>query len=278
MRNSPSQTVYLLSGGVGASGEQLLNTALAQFPDQEVRLIVIPHIRYENQIDEVLEEAQRRGALVAHTMVNRELHEYLTRRVEEAGVKSIDLMGGVLNLLEKELGIQPIGEPGRYRQLKRDYFERVAAMEYAMAHDDGRDPAGWASADIVLVGISRVGKTPLSLYLSVLGWKTANYPLVLGIDPPQELLDLDPKRILGLTIEPGLLILLRRERQQRIGAIGEGIYTDPESVYEEVDFARSFFKKQGCSVIDVTDKPLESTADEIIHLISSRFQAKSRRG
>jgi len=270
-------TVYIVSGGVGSSGEQLVSTALAQFPEREVRLIVVPHVRSEGQIDEIVEEANRSKAILAHTMVNRELRGYLAQRLEEAGVIAIDLMGGLLEQTEKALGQPAAGHPGLYRQLKRDYFERVAAMEYAMVHDDGRHPEGWASADLLLVGVSRVGKTPLSLYLSVLGWKTANYPLVPEIDPPQELFRVDPLRVIGLTIEPGLLIALRRERQQRIGAIGEGCYTDPESVNEEVTFARKFFKKKGFTVIDVTDKPLESTADEVIHLISSRFQAKSRR-
>jgi hypothetical protein len=152
----------------------------------------------------------------------------------------------------------------------------VAAIEYSMAHDDGKDPEGWEQADLLLMGVSRVGKTPLSLYLSVLGWKAANYPLVLGIDPPQALQGIDHGRVIGLTIEPGQLVAFRLERQRRMGTGGAGSYSDPQSVLEEVEFAKKFYRWQGFTVIDVTDKPIESTADEVIRLISGRFETHAR--
>ncbi len=147
-----------------------------------------------------------------------------------------------------------------------------------MAHDDGRNPSGWEQADLLLIGVSRVGKTPLSLYLSVQGWKAANYPLVPGLDPPESLDRVDPQRVVGLTIEPGQLLALREERQRRIGVIGVGSYTDPHSVYAEIELARAFYKRRGFSILDVTDKPIETTADEITRLIAARFPHKSRLG
>jgi hypothetical protein len=275
---SARHTIYLISGGVGTSGEQLVRTVLAQFPDPEVVLIVVPHIRHAQQLEQVVANAQEKGATLVHTLVDGELRQSLAELCEQRGVFSIDLMGRLFDRLAERLGEQPLGQPGLYRQLHKDYYERVAAIDYTLAHDDGQDPQTWSQADMLLVGVSRVGKTPLSVYLSVLGWKAANYPLVPGIDPPEALSKLDPRRVIGLVIEPGQLISLRRERQRRIGAFGPGAYTDPESVFEEVEFANRFFKRHGFSTLDVTDKPLETTADEVIRLITGRFESSDRHG
>jgi regulator of PEP synthase PpsR (kinase-PPPase family) len=273
-----SHTFYLVSGGTGASGEQLTRTVLAQFPEGNIYLVVVPHVRYEEQIDGVVRVAKNEGATLLHTMVDPGLRRYLGDLCNSEGVPAIDLMGDLLDRLEYLLGRPPLGQPGLYRQLHQDYFERVAAMEYTMAHDDGRDPAGWTKAGILLVGISRVGKTPLSLYLSVLGWKVANYPLVPGMELPPELGQVDPRRVFGLTIEPGQLVHLRQERQLRLGVAGYSAYTDPEQVYAEVEFGRRLYRGHSFTVIDVTDKPLESTADEVLRLVTARFDTKARRG
>ena len=182
-------------------------------------------------------------------------------------------MSRLAELLEQE----PAGHPGLYRQLHQDYFERVASIDFAMAHDDGRNPEGWPLADIVLVGPSRVGKTPLSMYLSVLGWKVANVPLVTGLNPPAELFQLDALRVIGLSIEPGQLVGHRQQRQRHLGAPGPTAYTDPVTIYEEMEAARQMFKQGGFSTIDVTDKPIEASADEIIALITRRFGAEAHR-
>lgn len=170
--------------------------------------------------------------------------------------------------LSAALEREPLDQPGVYRQLRRDYFDRVAAIEYTMAHDDGKDPAGWPSAEVVLTGVSRTGKTPLSIYLSVLGWKVANAPIVAGMPPPPDLFKLDPRRVVGLTVEPGQLLLHRQQRQRRLGAPGASTYVEPESVYEEVQAARKVMRQAGFAIIDVTDKPIETSADEVIRLIT----------
>jgi regulator of PEP synthase PpsR (kinase-PPPase family) len=177
-------------------------------------------------------------------------------------------MGELIDWAQQVLGQEPLGIPGIYRQLHKDYFERVAAIEYSMAHDDGKHPEGWLQADILLAGVSRTGKTPLSLYLSVLGWKVANLPLVSGISTPRELSQLDRRKVIGLTIEPGQLLLHRQERQKTLGAPGSSQYVDPLKVYEEIREAEAVFRRSGFAVIDVTDKPIESNADEIIRLIT----------
>lgn len=271
-------TIFVVSGGTGTSGEQLVRTVMAQFQGGDIRLIVIPHVHYEQQLDSIIESALEMDATLVHTMVDERLRKYLSGLCEAYGIFSVDLMGTLFERLEERLGIKPLGQPGLYRKLNLDYFERVAAIEYAMAHDDGKQAETWHQADILLVGVSRVGKTPLSLLLSVMGWKTANYPYIPEIEPPEALFKLDPGRVIGLTIEPGQLVLLRQERQRRLGVSGTGGYSDPRNVFNEVETARQFFKRYGFTTLDVTDRPLESTADEVIRLITSRYTTKNREG
>lgn len=269
-------TIFVVSGGMGSSGEQLVRTIMAQFPAAELELIVVPHVLFESQLEEVVARAAACSATLVHTMVDPVLRERLTGLCQQNGVFVLDFMGELIERLEGVTVHTAAGQPGLYRKLNKDYFERVAAIEYAIAHDDGMHAETWHLADILITGVSRVGKTPLSLLLSVLGWKTANYPIVAEIKPPDKLLKIDPRRVVGLTIEPGQLILLRQERQRRIGAVGTGSYTAPEAVFQEVELARELCRQYGFSVLDVTDKPLETTADEVIRLITSRFKARSR--
>jgi regulator of PEP synthase PpsR (kinase-PPPase family) len=259
--------IYIVSGGVGASGEQLVQTALAQFPDHRVLVIVVGNVRQVEQIESVVARAKDSGGTIVHTLVDASLRSHLVGRAQAAGVQTIDLMGPLLRRMAEVLGREPLGHPGLYRQLHRDYFDRVAAIEFTMAHDDGKKSEGWRSAEIVLVGVSRTGKTPLSLYLSVLGWKVANAPLIPNLPPLPELFQLDPRRVVGLTIEAGQLLLHRQQRQMRLGAPGPSAYVDPNGIYEEIQNAKRVFRRGGFSVIDVTDKPIETCADEVIRLI-----------
>jgi regulator of PEP synthase PpsR (kinase-PPPase family) len=270
--------IYIVSGGVGASGEQLVYTVLAQFPGSRVPVITVSYVRQPQQIEDVVARAHATCGTIVHTLVDGRLRGYLVQLAQERGVVAIDLMGALMSRLAELLEQEPAGHPGLYRQLHQDYFERVASIDFAMAHDDGRNPNGWPLADVVLVGPSRVGKTPLSMYLSVLGWKVANVPLVMGLAPPPELFQLDPRRVVGLNIEPGQLLGHRQQRQRHLGAPGPTAYTDPATIYEEIEAARQVFKRGGFSTIDVTDKPIEASADEIIALITRRFGTEAHRG
>lgn len=273
----PPHTLLIASGGTGASAELLVHTALAQFPEERVRVVTVPNLRYTEQIDELIAHAGKTHATIVHTLVDANLRAYLTQQAQQQGITAIDLMGALLTHLAEKLGRQPLGQPGLYRLLRKSYFDRVAAIEYAMAHDDGKDPANWHQADIVLSGVSRSGKTPLSLYLSVLGWKVANVPIVPGLDLPDAFFKLDRQRVIGLTIEAGQLALLRQQRQRHLGVSELSEYTSPQKVFEEVEYAMDFFKRQGISTVDVTDKPIESSAEEIIRIITRRFGGERSR-
>lgn len=269
---SPSP-IYIVSGGAGASGEQLVHTVLAQFPESPVPVKTVAHIRQIEQIEEVVEKASVTGGTIVHTLVDARLRKALIRLSKKRNVAAIDLMGPLISRLSDLLGKEPLGHPGLYRQLHKAYFDRVAAIEFTVAHDDGKNPEDLPLAEIVLIGISRTGKTPLSMYLSMLGWKTANVPLVMGLSPPSELFQLDRRRVIGLVVEPGQILAHRLHRQRRLDRLGKiesSFYVNPKAVYEEAEAARQIFKQGGFTVIDATDKPIETSADQIVELMTQR--------
>lgn len=209
--------IYIVSGGVGASGEQVVQTVLAQFPDCSVQVVTAGNVRQISQIEEVIAQAKACDGTIVHTLVDPHLRHALVERARTQGVAAIDLMGDLLSHLALVLGREPLRQPGLYRQSHRAYFERVAAIEFTLGHDDGKNAPGWAHADLTLVGVSRTGKTPLSVYLSVLGWKVANVPLIPEVPTPPELFSLDRRRVVGLTIDPDQLLMAARAASPTYG-------------------------------------------------------------
>jgi regulator of PEP synthase PpsR (kinase-PPPase family) len=259
--NTPA--IFVVSGGSGASADQLVQTALAQFPDNQMKVRIFSNIRETEQVNDILSQAKMEDAVIVHTMVDFKVFDYLTTRADHMGIFHIDEMQSLLQKLSLMLNKEPEGHPGLYRKLHKKYYDRIAAIEFTMAHDDGKDPAGWKEAEIVITGVSRVGKTPLSMYISVLGWKVANVPLVYGIDPNPLLFEVDRRRLVGLTIHPGQLVIHRQHRQRRLGALVSK-YADPSKVLEELEFFNELLRKKSVILIDVTDKPIETSADEIL--------------
>jgi len=260
--------IYIISGGVGASGEQIARTALAQFQDVHVPVVVAPLVRNIKDLRAVLEEATAAGGMIIHTLVDTDLRDELTAAAKAHGVVEIDVLGPVLESLSRLLGRQPVGTPGLYRKLREDYFRRVEAIEFAVGHDDGRKTSELKAADIVLIGVSRAGKTPLSMYLAMRGYKTANVPLVHGIEPPIELYEIDRRRVVGLTLEAERLVAYRRQRQPHLGASASPVYSDPKEILSDLEFARRVFRRGRFGVVDVTSKPIEESANEVVALIA----------
>jgi regulator of PEP synthase PpsR (kinase-PPPase family) len=232
---------------------------------------IVPHVRQVEQIEDVLREAGSTNGTIVHTLVDDHLRAVLVERARQQGIVAIDLMGPLLSRLTGVLRQEPITHPGLYRQLHQAYFDRVAAIEYSMTHDDGRRAEDWPQAEIVLAGVSRIGKTPLSMYLAVLGWKVANVPLVPGLPTPPGLYQLERRRVIGLTMEAGQLLFHRRQRRQRLHAPGLENYVDPAKISQELESAEQAFRRGGFSVIDVTDKPIEASAEQVIDLITRRL-------
>jgi regulator of PEP synthase PpsR (kinase-PPPase family) len=274
---SKTPSIYVVSGGTGASGEQLVHTVLVQFPDSQVLVITVNHVLQIGQIEETVQEAAARGGIIVHTLVDADLRQALTDLAQEHSVAEVDLMGPLMFRLSETLEQEPIAHPGLYRHLHQAYYDRVSAIEFSMSHDDGQRPGGWPQADVVLVGPSRVGKTPLSMYLAVLGWRVANVPLIPDVDLPPGLSQLDRQRAIGLTMEPGQLLFYRQQRQRRLGTRPLGAYADPSKIHEEIEYARAICRRSGFTVIDVTDKPIEASADEVADLITRRFGSRAHR-
>jgi regulator of PEP synthase PpsR (kinase-PPPase family) len=268
--SSSSPQVFIVSGGVGSSAEQLVDTVLAQFPDANVKVTIFGNVRQREQVLDALRQAQQIGALVVHTLMESPLRQLLLDEARRMDVQTVDLTSPLIGWLSQALGQPPLGRPGLYRQLHRQHFERVEAINYTLAHDDGKNPEGWPLADLMLVGVSRVGKTPLSIYLAVLGWKVANYPLVPRLPVPKLLFDLEPGRVFGLTIDVGQLITYRMQRQARLGVTGASDYVDPEEIEDELREAKKIFRRGGFQLLDMTDKTIELGADEIQRQVAPR--------
>ncbi|MDS4031574.1 MAG: pyruvate, water dikinase regulatory protein [Candidatus Contendobacter sp.] len=259
-------TIFIVSGGTGFSGEQLLRTALAQFSEADATVEVIAGVRRPEPLESAVARAATANGLIVYTLVDADLRLTLERLARNRGVLAVDLMGPLLAQLQVVLGTEPLGRPGLYREQNREALERTEAIDYTLAHDDGRHPEGWRQADIVLVGVSRVGKTPISLYLASLGWKVANVPLVGG-EPPPELFQLYRRRVVGLTIDPDQLLVHRRWRERRLKVSLSGSYSNPLKLREELEAARRVFLQGGFAVVDITNKPVEVSAKEILEAV-----------
>lgn len=268
--------VYIVSGGSGASGRQIVETALAQFPQLDVPVIKKDHVRNLRQIREVVKKASAEDGTVVHTLVESRLREALVRLGREYGVVTIDLMGPLLEQMAAQSRSIPLEKPGLYRKLRKDYIERVEAIDFTVVHDDGKTAEDLPGADIVILGVSRSGKTPLSMYLAVHGWKVANVPIVRDMPLPRAVYRTERRKVIGLSIEYTHLMEHRKRREALLGA---GIMTDysrPSLVFAEIEAARKIYRDGGFHVVDVTDKPIEIIADEIIQAVT-RSRKESQR-
>lgn len=260
--------IFIVSGGMGTTGEQLARTALAQFEDSGTSIVVIPGLRTVVEVRDAVERAADAEALVIHTLVDRELREVLIRTALARRVIAVDAMGPVLEKVSAFLGRQPAGRPGLYRKVREDYFRRIEAIEFAVRHDDGRHFNELGGAEIILIGVSRAGKTPLSIYLAMRGFKTANVPLVKGIEPPPQLFEVPRGRVVGLTLDPDLLVSFRRQRHGGLGRGAPRTYADPREIFQDLEFARSIFRKGRFATVDVTSKPIEESANEVVSAVA----------
>lgn len=272
--------VFLLSDGTGETAERILRATLTQFRHgadsghREIRVTRYKNIRTRDQIDAILEEAHRRKALVFYTAVALEVRSAITDKSAQLNLHTVDVLGPASDLLSRYLEMAPSSKPGLLHEVNEEYFRRIEAIEFAVKQDDGAHPENIERADIVLVGVSRTSKTPLSIYLSHKGWKVANVPLVKGIQPPQALFEADPTKIVGLIIDPEALSKIRRERLVRMGRDPTGDYATIQHIREEIEWSRQLFaRNRRWPVFDVTNKALEETASEIERVVSRKRQA-----
>lgn len=269
--------IYVVSGGKGLAGNNMVHSLLIQYPNNDVPVVIIPDQHEEQQLIDLVARAKLEGALVTHTMVNRRLRNFLRKECEEQSVRHIDFMGELADYLDEKLNIPSLQSPGLYREINQQYFDRIEAIEFTLRHDDGMQPEKLHKAEIILTGVSRSGKTPLSVFLAMYGWKVANVPLVHGINPPKELFEVDPKRVFGLSINPGQLISHRMKRLRSMDNTENTDYVDDRIVNQEIRNANFIFEKGGFTVINISNKPVETSANEIINILANRFEYRGRR-
>lgn len=263
--------VYIVSDSVGETAEFVVRAAASQFDGGHTELRRVSHVHDEAMLDDIIVSAKEEEAIIAFTIVLPELREYLLSRAAAQGVQVVDIMGPMIDAFERVVGQPPRRQPGLVHQLDADYFRRVDAVEFAVKYDDGRDARGLERADIVLVGVSRTSKTPLSMYLAHRGRRVANVPLVPEVTPPEELFHLrDPKKVIGLSIRPEKLNAIRHERLKSLGLTSSANYASLERILQELEYADSVMKRLKCHVIDVSDKAVEETAGLIFEYITRK--------
>ncbi|RSL30901.1 kinase/pyrophosphorylase [Salibacterium salarium] len=266
--NQQRPIVYVVSDSVGETAELVVKAAASQFGEKGMEIRRIPYVEDERTIDEVIDLAKEVKAMIAYTLVIPEKNNYLLEQAKAAGVETVDIIGPMLDKMESVSGLAPKYEPGMLYRLDEDYFRKVEAIEFAVKYDDGRDPGGIMRADIVLIGVSRTSKTPLSQYLAHKRLKVANVPLVPEVEPPEELFKISSKKCIGLSISPKKLNDIRTERLKALGLKAEANYAKLERIEEELKHSRKVMDDIGCTVIDVSSKAVEETAN----LISNMFQ------
>lgn len=258
------QMIYVLSDATGETAEKIVNAVLTQFRDKPVRLRRLSNVRNQTAVLQGLDEIQQQKGMVIYTLVNRELAQFVQKECEARGLMAFDLVTPLLSQFSKFFGRSPGQTPGLLHEMDEDYFRRIEAVEFTVRHDDGQGVNHLRHADIVLVGVSRTSKTPLSTYLAHLGWKVANVPLVAGIEPPRELSQLDSRRVVGLYIDPQRLVELRSARLKNLGQDPRAAYADLEQIEEEMRFARILFRRHGWVTVNVSGKAVEETANEVL--------------
>lgn len=259
--------IYVISDALGETAEFVSRAAAAQFNGVRTRIRRVPYVRDEAHLDEILEEAVADQAIIVYTLVLLELRNHLEKRAEEMNLQAIDILGPLIGAISNQTGLEPSHIPNIIHRLDEQYFRKVEAIEFAVKYDDGKDPRGALYADVVLIGVSRTSKTPLSMYLAHKGIKAANIPLVPEVAPPEELFTIPPRKVIGLTLRPDMLNQIRTERLKTLGLGASADYASLERIVQELEYARNVMKKVGCRIIDATGKAVEETASIILEIM-----------
>ncbi|WP_120076314.1 pyruvate, water dikinase regulatory protein [Aurantiacibacter odishensis] len=262
--------LHLLSDSTGETLEMLAKAALAQFGDAEVQRHFWPMVRSVQHLERIVDDFKANPGLVLYTLSNEATRDRLEDFCRQEGLPHVAALDPVVEALEERLGQEAHGRPGGKNKMDEAYFERVDAIQFTIAHDDGIAWDNWEQADIVLAGVSRTSKTPTSIYLANRGYKVANIPLVVESPPPDLLFKLKRPMVVGLTTAPARLIQIRRNRLLSLNEKTETSYVDEEKVSKEIAFARRMFADNGWPVIDVTRRSIEETAAAIIKLYQER--------
>jgi regulator of PEP synthase PpsR (kinase-PPPase family) len=261
--------IYVLSDSIGETAELLAKAASIQFDQTLIGEIhKYSFVSEKYQFDEIIEKASTQKSMIVYTLVKSESREYLASQSAKRNVVAIDALGPIIRVLAYLSNSEPKREVGLNRKLNDEYFEKVESVEFAVKYDDGKDPRGILKADIILLGVSRTSKTPLSMYLAYRNFKVANVPLVPEVAPPKELFEISPRKIIGLTNDPEKLNTIRVERLKDMGMKSNSTYANMDRILSELDYAHQLFTKLRCPIINVSAKAIEETASIITSIVS----------
>jgi regulator of PEP synthase PpsR (kinase-PPPase family) len=265
------RTVVVISDATGDTAERVVRAALLQF-NVPCNVRVYSQVRLESEVEKIVERAADMKALVVFTLVNPAERELLWKLCDRMNVEAVDLIGSLMGKMANFLSAQPSGVPGLLHAISEEYYRRIEAVEFAVKNDDGSEPRNLPKADLVLVGISRTSKTPLSTFLAMQkGLRVANVPLVLGVEPPAELDQIDPNKVYGLVIQPDALVRIRQARLAHLGMPPDSSYGMRDHIQKESGFAQEIFRRHpDWPIIDVTAKAIEETAADILRIQQKR--------
>jgi [pyruvate, water dikinase]-phosphate phosphotransferase / [pyruvate, water dikinase] kinase len=263
--------IITVSDGGGATAEAVADAVTVQFPGVEFTFERFAGVRTREQVLSAVREAERHGGIIVHTIVMTEIRRLLLRECRQRGLDHVDLIGPLMGQVSQKVAMRPLLRPGVSRGLSDDYFHRIEAIQFTVQHDDGQGLDTLDEADIVLVAVSRASKTPLSVFLSMRGWKVANVPIVPGVEPPAVLEEIDQRKIVGLTISKDELVQIRRHRVEALGAGVIGDYADPDKIAEELAYCRRIFRRgYPWPIVDITGKSIEESAKEVISWVEGQ--------
>lgn len=269
--------VYIVSDAIGQSAVNIARSALSQFPELDYEVKDYTFISDFDEIDKIVLELknEEEQTIIFHTFSDQNLAKYLDKKAEGHCKKSYDILTPIVQLIGNITDTEPNMKSGVLnRRLDANYFNRIEALEFAVNHDDGKEPIGYSEADIVILGISRTSKTPLSIFLANNNFKVANLPLLPESELPEEIWEIDPKRIIGLTNDVTVLSDIRKQRMISYGLDPESIYSNTERIQNELDYAIELYDKLNCKVINVATKSIEETAGIIINHLSEEGIAR----
>jgi regulator of PEP synthase PpsR (kinase-PPPase family) len=265
--------VYIISDSSGETATTMIRAALVHYPDHDIKIIRCKNVRTDAQIESLVDEAFQNRAFLVYTVVSPQLRNKLRDLASEKGLHFLDLLGPLLGELDSYLGVTSGSHKvGLLRAVDERYFKRIEAIEYTVKHDDGKCLTDLDKADILLVGVSRTSKTPLSIFLSHKGWKVVNIPLVLNQPLPEEIFKVDQRKIVGLLIDMPNLQKIRRNRLEKFGTDPGGEYASLSYIEKELEYAEGIFRvNKRWPIFNVTERALEETASEIVRIVASRM-------
>jgi regulator of PEP synthase PpsR (kinase-PPPase family) len=263
--------VYLISDSTGETADVFINSVIKHFPNTKIEIIRKPDIDSKEKFDQIIENIDKNSSVVIQTIADKDLAAYASGKTKKENIKSLDILSFAIDYFEEVIGQKALREEKLSRQLSKDYFSMIDSVEFAVKYDDGKDPRGILESDIVLVGISRTSKTPLSMLLATKGFKVSNLPLVPEIMLPREIFEIDSKRIIGLTINSDQISKMREKRSKILGLDSNSAYDKEDRISKELEYAKEVFENLECKVIDVSSNTIEQTATEIINYYRENF-------